>query len=96
MIGVKNVIAELRPEVRALLKKPEASKGKKQIPALDDKERSILERLNKIERALDLDEFLDGLALTVDRALTALCRLEVKGVIWSLLGGFFQKKDGEV
>ncbi len=90
----KDVIEELRPEVRALLKGTEASEGKKLSPALDDEERSILERLNEVERALDLDELLDGLALTVDRALAALCRLEVKGAIWSLPGGLFQKKSG--
>ncbi len=89
-----DVIEELRPELRALLKGTEASEGKKLNPALDDEERSILERLNEVERALDLDELLDGLALTVDRALAALCRLEVKGAIWSLPGGLFQKKGG--
>ena len=35
---------------------------------------------NVIERARDLDDFLDGLALIMDRALAALCRLEMKEV----------------
>ena len=91
--GGKDVIEELRPELRALLKGTEASEGKQFSPALDDEERSILARLNEVERALDLDELLDGLALTVDHALAALCRLEVKGAIWSLPGGLFQKKS---
>jgi DNA processing protein len=87
-----DVIGELRPELRALLRAPGGATGEAVEGDLDEDERSVLGRLKETERALDLDELLEGIALTVDRALAALCRLEVKGAIWRLPGGLFQKK----
>jgi DNA processing protein len=88
-----DVIDELRPELRALLRPNGEPAGTESGAALDDEERSILTRLSETERALDLDELLDGVALTVDRAVAALSRLEIKGAIWSLPGGLYQKKN---
>lgn len=90
----EDVVEELRPEIRDLLRAPAAapresasSKG-----PTDPDEREILERIAGARDALSLDAILEGGRLPTERALAALVRLEIAGAIRSLPGGLYRKK----
>lgn len=87
---VDDVLEELRPDIRALLNTRAKATTSSRDEALDDTERSILEHLVEIQEAVHLDTLLDHVDVSVDRAMAALCNLEVKGRIWSLEGGRYQ------
>jgi len=87
-----DVLEELRPEIRALLRTRRSATGRANDEALDDVERSVLEHLINRHEAVDIDSLLENLEMSVDQALAALCRLEVKEKIWSLAGGLWQAR----
>jgi DNA processing protein len=89
-----DVLDELRPEVKDALGErrlaPPARRGGG--GDLDPEERSILATLSSTHEALDLDSVLAHLPLPVERALAALCRLELRGLVATVPGGLYRAR----
>lgn len=85
-----DVLEELRPEIRALLRTRRPASKPASDDALDPTESTVLDYLIHRQETVDLDSLLDELSLRVDEALAALSNLEVKEKIWSLPGGLWQ------
>ena len=94
----EDVLDELRPDIRELLSSRTKSTVTEtetlpvDVDEIDEVEREILRELKMANRAIDVDSILERLEIPTDRALAALCRLEVKGLIWSLAGGLYQAR----
>ena len=81
----------LRPEIRKLLRerRPAAASAP---PELDEHERAVFTELRRAQSAVDVDALLERVDMPTERALSALCALEVKGHIWRLGSGLYQVK----
>ncbi len=86
------VLEELRPDIRALLRTRLSATDPANEAPLDRMERSVLGHLVNRQEAVDIDSLLENLEIGVDQALATLCSLEVKGKIWSLAGGLWQAR----
>jgi DNA processing protein len=89
-----DVLEELRAEVRDALEERRRAPSAPRAGAsdLDAEERSILKELLSTHEALDLDSVLARLPLPVERALAALCRLEIEGLVAALPGGLYRAR----
>jgi DNA processing protein len=87
----RDVVEELRPEIRKLLRErcPAAASAP---PELDEHERAVFTELRRAQSAVDVDALLERVEMPTERALSALCGLEVKGHIWRLGSGLYQVK----
>lgn len=87
----RDVVQELRPEIRKLLRerRPAAASAP---PELDEHERAVFTELRRAQSAVDVDALLERVDMPTERALSALCGLEVKGHIWRLGSGLYQVK----
>jgi DNA processing protein len=90
-----DVLEELRSEVRDALverRRATSSTGTPSASDLDPEARSVLAELLSTEEGLDLDRILARLPLRIERALAALCRLELEGLVAALPGGLYRAR----
>jgi DNA processing protein len=85
----EDVLEELREEVRAALEHRARERPEASGEGLDPDERALAALLESRHEPLDLDSILERLALPIDRALSALGRLELMGRLTRLPGGLY-------
>lgn len=93
--SAEDLLDDLPMHVRAAICERAASRPDldehREGEAIDADERSVLEAMTRnAERALDVDDILERVSLTVDRVLAALSRLEIRKRVTRHPGGFFR------